>query len=324
MGSLETAWKIGKAFEIDILEESQSAEKNEVVWKHACFHIAKRSVCFAAKAFCLVLVCALFLIFNVHTKQMQEIRDTIVFLLHWPLYAPTRITTRMYDAATEESTKRPLYVLSGSDERWNSFEPPRNFDVRRIMTSADIEKRFRPFIDLNEEEFKGTIGCAIGHMYIWQLIEENPDCAHELCLVSEDDIGYPDVPTYDDDGMKVMQPWDPRPIFDLPSVQNADIVTFHQVKNLRLSYRQKLWGRENIIHAWYGFGTVSYALSAHTATALLKPFRDGAYRLGVGIDIYLLASSTYSWTGLDSVESDYPGWGVIHKSNQSIRTSVDR
>jgi hypothetical protein len=196
--------------------------------------------------------------------------------------------------ARQWPSKPTMYVLSGSETRWNSFEKPPWANVIRHVPPRHLAPKQTEWFCLpwminfmsKSKWPSGTLNVAAGHVQIWlRVIAE----CKGWCLVSEDDIGWPkqwnvsalaSVPAGNFTSMSM----DTRGMLEpcLAELDPADPL-FRQIMHLeceigRSKYNRMYDAKGKTIYrkdTGYLYGTGAYAMTADAAVAWINalPFR---------------------------------------------------
>lgn len=275
-------------------------------------------------AYLCVLVTAIFVI-------RYHVLFLILFFAHPPIVVPP-IVTDAVDSNLENLPLVPLYVLSASDERWFRFKPPKGTRAIRVTQSSSITETYMEYIDpaAQRRYGEGTLKCATGHLYIWDMVARDPLCARAKggCLIAEDDaifVGQVDPrpflesyaaagPSLKPDFMSFYkQPWEPWSKFNrMRTWLVAHIYGIHPPE-------------EPVLYVTFGWGLVAYMLTSQGAEALLDPLRGGKYYLDDHIDRYIYDRWNLYWHDVDTfVDRRYPLEHGGEKSSARIKADLKK
>merc|ERR1719318_146331 len=98
-------------------------------------------------------------------------------MTHVPVFVPP---VKAQLQSRELGDRLPLYVLSGSQERWKQYVAPRGVTKPiRVTLTPTIIDTYTAYIDpeFHRANKAGTLRCAIGHIYTWDKIARDPRCA---------------------------------------------------------------------------------------------------------------------------------------------------
>lgn len=230
-------------------------------------------------------------------------------------------------AATQWPTKPTMYVLSGSQQRWNNFEKPQWAKVVRVVapTVATREWFCLPWmIDTTRKTrwTAGTMNVATGHVQIWQrvLVE-----CKAWCLVSEDDITWPEtwnMPALPKTGKWSSMSMDTRGMLDecrgelAPSDPNFQRMARFECQ-IGKSKFNRVYDRDGQLmyrrDTGFLYGTGAYAMTADAAVSWIKalPFR-------APVDHHMWKVAVENGTGLVPRFFETQHWG-----RSSIKVSRD-
>lgn len=243
---------------------------------------------------------------------------------------PTSLSIQGNNVSTAWPSRPTMYVLSGSQERWDGFEKPRWAHVIRHVAPA------RP----NDEWFclprmfdgktrrcwpEGTMNVASGHVQIWlRVIAE----CKGWCLVSEDDIKWPkewNVSAAPPPGRWASISMDTRGMLDAclgelsPSDPSYQRMAQFECQIGRSKYNRKFDVNGEVIDrtdTGLLYGTGAYAMTADAAMAWIDalPFQ-------VPVDHHMWRIAAESGTGLVPrfLETQHVG----HSSVKSTRDIED-
>lgn len=300
--------------QMEALTKASQQEEPQTVHPHGCsprmlFRRANSSR--GLRTFLSAAILAIYIFFYCEYIPSPDFKSDIDFFAHLPIQVSP-------PAEGEQGLRKeiPLYVLSASEERWAKFLPPSGVITYRVNNTDTIFNAYIRFFDAESKEsiYTGWHGmrekqarCAIGHMFIMDMIASDPRCVHG-CMVAEDDVRFPNRV----DPRRYIHTWISAlgPDFDYVSLYSE-----YWHKDARMKKRISLlhflgYPREEVAYVNKGWGTVSYVVTSAGARKLMEPFHSGQYLLDTAIDDYIYWRYYHYNHGTKTyVEQRYP---IVH------------